>query len=401
MACKKEGCTDPAATNYDSKAENDDGNCIYDTNNPGGGSGGGTTGPNGEALPIHLSGTETTGRTIKDISTNGSVVEYYIDGHWVVDAPIIIEPGVRIEMRPGGRITIAANGSIDATGTANNKINIVGAQDEPGYWGYIYIKSNNLNNKLIHCNIANGSRDTFIYGTITLAGSAQLKMQNTSVVNGSEHGLYLEKGSSKLPGFTSNYFDKFTKSPLVLGGLYQTKFLDGSTTFGNNVTVERIYINGSNVLQDLTVPKVSYPYFMNEDFRIEAGHTDIDPGVEMIMGAAVKVSVESLASMAFNGTSTDKNIVRGDQPVQDFWGNIIINSNNPNNDFSWTDFSDAGGHWQTAATIYLRGNGRLQMDNCSIKNGAEVALDGSNNSTFIDNGGNSQSGNIGGGGILP
>lgn len=30
-ACKKEGCTDPSATNYDEKAKKDDGNCIIPT----------------------------------------------------------------------------------------------------------------------------------------------------------------------------------------------------------------------------------------------------------------------------------------------------------------------------------------------------------------------------------
>ena len=29
-ACKKKGCTDPTATNYDSEAEKDDGSCEHD-----------------------------------------------------------------------------------------------------------------------------------------------------------------------------------------------------------------------------------------------------------------------------------------------------------------------------------------------------------------------------------
>lgn len=32
--CKKEGCTDPAATNYDSKAKKNDGSCIYPEPDP-------------------------------------------------------------------------------------------------------------------------------------------------------------------------------------------------------------------------------------------------------------------------------------------------------------------------------------------------------------------------------
>lgn len=33
IACKKEGCTDPNATNYDPNAKKDDGSCIQPTNN--------------------------------------------------------------------------------------------------------------------------------------------------------------------------------------------------------------------------------------------------------------------------------------------------------------------------------------------------------------------------------
>ncbi len=33
-SCKKEGCTDSQATNYDEKAKKDDGNCLYDTPDP-------------------------------------------------------------------------------------------------------------------------------------------------------------------------------------------------------------------------------------------------------------------------------------------------------------------------------------------------------------------------------
>lgn len=34
VSCKKKGCTNSSASNYNSKATKDDGSCVYDTNNP-------------------------------------------------------------------------------------------------------------------------------------------------------------------------------------------------------------------------------------------------------------------------------------------------------------------------------------------------------------------------------
>lgn len=36
LACKKEGCTDENASNYDSEADTDNGSCVYDVNETGG-----------------------------------------------------------------------------------------------------------------------------------------------------------------------------------------------------------------------------------------------------------------------------------------------------------------------------------------------------------------------------
>src|SRR5690554_5796432 len=66
FACKKDGCTDPAAINYDSKANNDDGSCYYDGQGSGGGGG-----PSN--LPIDLTGTQNSDLIIKDQSTNPNV----------------------------------------------------------------------------------------------------------------------------------------------------------------------------------------------------------------------------------------------------------------------------------------------------------------------------------------
>lgn len=145
-ACKKEGCTDQSADNYDPNAENDDGSCIYD--GTGGGSGGG--GGNTDELQ-NLAGNTGTPLTISDVYSDNTVYDYYIDGTWEINAAATIEPGVRIMMKSGAQVEVNENGSLTAIGTGANKIAFIGEQNVPGFWEYIrFDDSNNPSNELSH-----------------------------------------------------------------------------------------------------------------------------------------------------------------------------------------------------------------------------------------------------------
>lgn len=383
--CTREGCTDLAADNYDSRAEIDDGSCLY---------------YGGDGLPIDLTGTITTATTIKDISTDGNVIEYYIDGTWKIDAAVVIEAGVRIEMRAGSKIHVTENGSLNATGESNNKINIVGAQDVAGFWSHIVFHSNNLNNKLIHCNISNGDKAYGINGMVTLKGSGQLIMQNTSLTKGGEYGLYLDNAANKLPDFKSNYLDEFGKSPMGINNLGQARFLDATTQFGSNNESNTIYVYGGSYNSAVSVPKMDLPYYLSSDFKIEGGHTTFEAGAEIVMAPNSGFTVTELASVKFAGTASQRVVLRGGQPTQGYWTNIVIQSNDLNNVFSYTDFSNGSRRYGADATIFLKGSGRLAMDNCSISASANAALDGADPNNYTDGGGNTYSNNAGGDNLL-
>lgn len=64
VACKKDGCTDSTATNYDEKADKDDGSCTYknltDTNSSGNTNNGGTTDTTSNGNSTDTSSTTTS-----------------------------------------------------------------------------------------------------------------------------------------------------------------------------------------------------------------------------------------------------------------------------------------------------------------------------------------------------
>ncbi|WP_133122076.1 hypothetical protein [Brumimicrobium salinarum] len=402
MACKREGCTDQNADNYDKNAKNDDGSCVYngvnpnDPNNPGGG----TTGPGGQELPIRLSGKETSNLVIEDISSDPNVVEYYIDDNWRIAADVVIEPGVRIEMRQDAYILVESNGSLDATGTPNDKIQILGGDDVKGHWKYIKYESNETNNKLIHCNIAHGGGAWNAQGMVTVQGSANLTVQNSSFTMGKEYGLFVSHREGKLPDFKDNYFDAFEKQPISLHTFGQSGTLDNTTTFGSNNDMNDIRVHGDNYSNSVNVPKLNLPYYLANVFEITGGHTSFSPGVTLIMGQDTRIIASDQGSLSLDGTVTDSVRVYGASGIPGYWQSIVLESMKTENEFSYTTFNYGGGAWNNDAMIYIRG-GALAMNNCYIKNGSKKALNKDNNGVFNDNGGNMHSDCQEGGGLLP
>lgn len=402
-SCKREGCTDQTALNYDSKAKKENFTCIYadgtnpndpyNPNNP--------NDPNNPSLPIHLSGTENSAKTISDQSTNSNVADYYIDGTWTINAPVTIKPGVRIQMRPGARIYIGANGSLNATGTPSNKIEFFGAQDVHGYWYNIDFDSNNPNNKLIHCNISNGSNyHNSRPGMVVVRANAQVTIQNSHLSKGSEHGL-MAIGLAKLPDFYSNYFSGFEKAPIRLASLQQAGFLDNSTTFGSN-QVQSIYVYGAAVEGNTSIPDMGIPYSVRDHINFSGGHTTVQSGVDIEMAANIRLNVQANASLEFAGTASNPCSVSGEVNAKGYWYNITYSSNNPANIISYTNISDGRDYYGSeAGLLRLSGSASVSMNNSYLSNAGTIAVGGSGSETFVDGGGNSWNDCDGGGGLLP
>ncbi len=121
-SCKKEGCMDEKATNYDEKAKKDDGTCSYpevqeDTN---------------------LSGDVTENRTLKTGNT------YTLKGgvHVKEGATLTIEKGVTVEgdaTESVPYILVEPGAKIMAEGTADEPIILTATVKERGSWGGLIV----------------------------------------------------------------------------------------------------------------------------------------------------------------------------------------------------------------------------------------------------------------------
>lgn len=134
QGCKQDGCTDPAALNYDPDADNNDGTCLFDST---------------ETIVDDGNGTGTTTWTSDNI--------YILDGFVFVNSgqTLTIEPGTVIKGRPGtgseaSALIVAQGGTLIAEGTASEPIIFTALDDDPndpndipfgtqGLWGGLVV----------------------------------------------------------------------------------------------------------------------------------------------------------------------------------------------------------------------------------------------------------------------
>jgi len=142
-SCKKEGCTDPTATNYnpDIKSKNDDGSCVYPEDPT-------PTPTDSTKSIVEVSGDINGARTF----SNDSI--YRLNSYVRVQngGVLTIEPGTVIygDVETKGTLIIQQGGKIMAEGTAADPIVFTSEKDpglrNPGDWGGIVICGKATNN---------------------------------------------------------------------------------------------------------------------------------------------------------------------------------------------------------------------------------------------------------------
>lgn len=343
----------------------------------------------------YLNGTTDAPLTLENIYEDPQKIDYYVDGSWTIDAAVTVEPGVRIVMMAGMRISVNANGSFNANGDLANKIYIVGEQDVSGYWEYLrFYNSNNPNNRLNHTVIQNGGGNSTRDAVVYVEGNSRLSVENTTVQSSAGYGLYVNHKDGVLPDFGNNIFTGCEKHPIGLASLSQTSYMDNNTQFTTDNTYNSIYVKGATSSTPYTVVNVSGPYLLNGNTTIDSD-VEIEAGTDILFGPATRITVNSGGSLKAIGNSSERITIKGDQEVEGYWEYIrFYNSNNTNNNFQYVDVSHGGGNSTRDANIYLEGSSRFQMGNSSVNyskgNGIEIA----SNATFVDDGNNSYTGNL-------
>jgi hypothetical protein len=160
--CKKEGCTDPAALNYElsKNTTSDNSTCIY-------------LGESAVQPKLIVQGDITTPTTWSKVTTSGP--DYILTGDVRIFSELTIEAGVQVEIGNGVQITVGWSSSSNAghlniNGTANNQVTFY-TKDGDFWNGFLIFDDygNEMNINYGDFSGVSGSRD-FLY----IAGSSTI-----------------------------------------------------------------------------------------------------------------------------------------------------------------------------------------------------------------------------------
>ena len=356
---------------------------------------------NGQAYVDVSNATLEVDATVKLIDvayrfTEGS--KYY------VEKALTIEPGVTMEFASGSGLRMGVSGtdcslttaSLNAVGTASDPITFKGVSNGTGSWVGIGINSSSPDNKLIYCNISGaGAAKIFNAGdkfaNITLQCDSKVIIQNSTISESGEYGIYVLDEDAVLDDFESNSLTDNDAAPIFMY-LPHIGELDSTSTYLSGNENQYIHVSGEALTDnELTVKSLDVPYRINvsksgRPVYVEQAIT-IEPGVifefetssGLILGSPGVDCIPTTGSINAVGVADNPIIFRGTTEGQGTWQGIGINSSTSQNVFEFCEISGGGSEQLYNAggqgNIVIHCDGDLKLHHSTIKDSGGWGID--------------------------
>jgi hypothetical protein len=345
VSCKKEGCTDPLATNFDDEAKKDDGSCTYPLVNT-------------VTLDCNKFNEAGTSYVLEDL---GIPVDYIVDCKMPVRGDLKINPGVCIAFQSDAGLIIYDSGSIQAATTATESIILTGVDKVRGSWAGIMIYSNDVKNKLDGVMLEYAGGDDFNSngdkGIIIIYSGASAEIKNCNISNSASYGINSNYGECEVSyvnnTITTCIMPIFTQADYVSS-------ISGGTYTGNDNDVIFIdtyggdgYVTTSQTWTDLNVP-----------YRIKAGGNIDIRQVTLTIAAGVEMEFETGAGIVVNdnsalkalGTANNRILFTGVDKLPGAWGSIAFwYTQSPLNEIGFATI-EYGSDAESRGSVYMWAN---------------------------------------------
>lgn len=346
-------------------------------------------------------------------------IRYNIKNDLNIEAGNILEFTSGAGFRLGEAASDCSNtsGSLNATGTMENPITFRGVTSGTGTWLGIGFNSSSPNNKLIYCQISGGGSDgiynasTFA-ANITLQCDSRVTIQNTTISESGEFGIYVLDDDAELEDFQENTLSDNELAPVWLH-LPQVDQLESTTSYANGNGRTYVQVEGDAVTDaDLVIKKLDVPYRIDTDLSgretyvekaitIEAGTIlEFETGAGLVLGSPGVDCIPTTGSLNAQGTMEEPIIFRGASEGQGTWLGIGINSSTSENLFTYCEIIGGGAEQMYNAggqgNIVMTCGANLTLENSSVKDSGGWGIDFVQGSNNLSQSGNTYSNNASG-----
>ncbi len=309
------------------------------------------------------------------------------------------------------------SGSLNATGTSESPIMFKGVTSGKGTWLGLGFNSSSPNNKLIYCNISGGGSDEIYNASdfaanITLQCDSRVTIQNSTIKDSGEFGIYMLDDDAELENFEENTIVDNELAPVWMH-LPQVDQLDAATSYAEGNGRPYIQVEGDAITEaDLIIKKLEVPYrieteesgretYVERAITIEAGTIlEFETGAGLVLGSPGVDCIPTTGSLNAQGTAEEPIVFRGATEGQGTWLGIGINSSTSSNLFNYCEVSGGGSKQMYNAggqgNIVLHCSGNLTIENSIIKDSGGWGIDFVQGGNSLSESGNSFSSNTSG-----
>ncbi|MFW6331095.1 MAG: PKD domain-containing protein, partial [Gemmatimonadota bacterium] len=310
------------------------------------------------AWDLRLSGTIDSDTTLVDRGE-----PYTITNELYINAAVVIEPGVTIEVDGGHGIEVETGGSLTAIGTATDSIWFVGSNASVGHWAGITFSTVSPDNVLSYVVVAH----TGLYENpaLEVTNSGRLGLTHSTVRDGDGFGLYLSDTRGLLTAFGENRFADMGLGS-VMASLDALPMLDTLTTYGGPVT-----LYASTTTAGGTWKAIDTEYHVSSDVAVEHAVV-VEPGAVFRFAGGYGLLVDGSGSLAAVGTETDTIKFLGYEETAGHWDGIEFSTVAAANELTYVEVAHTGAYDHSA--VQVETDGRVKITNSYFHDGSSYGL---------------------------
>jgi hypothetical protein len=300
-------------------------------------------------------------------------VSYLVGADIDVHAALTIAAGAELAFGSSWSMSVEPDGSLQAVGTAGNRIVFTGHDQVPGYWGgLIYYYSNSSNNQLEYVTLEYGGF-AGAANLMTVASAAQptgLSVKNCTLRGSAGYGLYLNDGTT-LTEFASN-----TLTGNLLGAASVTPDLVGSLDTASDYqgnTEDVVDVRPGSVTNGQTWPAIDVRYLIVTGSVDVHADLTIAAGATLAFGQNAAMSVYGDGSLRAVGTSAEGITFTGQAATAGYWQGLRYDASvSPNNVLGYATIEYGGGN--DTGNLYLSGDAEAAATNCTFSNSSSYGV---------------------------